>query len=162
MTILLAAVIAIMNAAGVQTASLSSDAQTRVVRIGPQTYNGTLHKSGKWKWPGLETKPEPNGFKLRNADGSLRWKVKIKPAKIEISDNEEGKNAYELRADRVVGPGGRVLGSVSKMEVKDASGKVVYRINDGPPCACYGVLLIDRIPVLQRYIILTQLLAAGR
>ena len=162
MNILLATALAILNAAGVQTASIHSDVQTRSIQIGAQTYTATLHKTGKWKWPSFETKPEPEGFKLRKLDGSLLWKIKMKPAKIEISDNQEGTNAFELRADRVVAPGGRVLGSVTKSEVRDASGKVVYRINGGPPCACYGVLLIDRIPELQRYIILTQLLGAGK
>ena len=163
MTLLLAAVIAIVNAAGAPAASIRSDVRTRSIQIGAQTYTGTLHqKTGKWKWGALETKPEPNGFKLRNADGSLRWKVKIKPTHIEISDNQEGTNAYELRPDRVVAPGGHLLGSVAKSDVKDAAGKVVYRINGGPPCACYGVLLLDRVPVVDRYIILTQLLAAGR
>lgn len=168
MTILLAAIVAIVNAAGVQTASISNDAQVRTVHVGAQTVTGNLKESGKWKWHAgsgpvmFETKPEPHGFKLRLADGKLRWKVKITDTKIEISDNEQNANAYELRRDSVVAPGGRVIGSVAKTEVKDASGKVVYRVIGGPPCACYGVLLLDRIPDLHRYIILSQLLAAGR
>lgn len=158
MSILLAAVIIILNAAGAPAASIRTDVQTRSIQIGGQTYTAKLHKTGKWRWPSFETKPEADGFKLRKLDGSLLWKVKIKPAKIEISDNQEGTSAYELRTDRVVAPGGRLLGSVTKTEVKDGAGKIVYRINTGPRCACYGVLLIDRIPELQRYIILTQLL----
>ncbi|MEL6535121.1 MAG: hypothetical protein AAFQ98_06900 [Bacteroidota bacterium] len=36
-------------------------------------------------------------FKLRNSDGTLRWKVKVYEDKVKVADNEEMDNPYEIR-----------------------------------------------------------------
>jgi hypothetical protein len=64
---------------------------------------GTTRDDGKRKYTldtgpvVLEVKPGNGSFKLRKADGSLLWKVKMEGNKIKVSDNEENRNPIELR-----------------------------------------------------------------
>ena len=119
-----------------------------------------------------EVKPgDDGGFKLRNADGSLRWKVKVAPDKIRISDNEENDHPYELKVRdggrvKVVAPGERELGNVrfaeGRLQVEDATGRVVFTHGTQKPSAAYGVLLLDRIPERERFILVAELLSRGR
>ena len=112
---------------------------------------GEPRESGKRKYrrdsgPVIyEVKPNENGFKLRTPDGKLRWKVKISPEKIKISDNEENQNPFELkRRDngelKVVAPGEREIGRITGT-------------------AAQGVMLIDSIPEVERYILMAELMA---
>lgn len=119
-----------------------------------------------------EIKPgDDGGFKLRNPDGSLRWKVKIAPDKIRISDNEQNDNPYELKLRepnrvKVFAPGDRELGNVryapNQIEVEDKSGRVVFTTDATKPSGAYGVLLIDGIPERERYILIAEILSRGR
>jgi len=143
-----------------------------------QELYGELRDNGKRKYtlddgPVLyEIKPgDDQGFKLRNPDGSLRWKVKVYPDKIKISDNEENKNPYELkaRADqrvKVLAPGDRELGNVrfaaEKIDVETADGKVLFSKRSAAPAGGYGVLLLDAIPARERYILVAELVTRGR
>jgi hypothetical protein len=64
---------------------------------------GSSRESGKRKYTldngaeVLEVKPGDGHFKIRKADGTLLWKVKIGPKKIKVSDNEDNRDAVELR-----------------------------------------------------------------
>jgi hypothetical protein len=119
-----------------------------------------------------EVKPgDGGGFKLRNPDGSLRWKVKIAPDKIKISDNEENKNPFELKVKdanrvKVFAPGDRELGNVryapNQIEVENTSGRVIFTTDAAKPSGAYGVLLLDGIPERERYILVAELLSRGR
>lgn len=118
-----------------------------------------------------EIKSSEGGFKLRTADGKLRWKVKIAPEKIKISDNEENNNPFELKVregdrTKVVAPGDRELGNVrfasSKTEVENAAGITKYRVDDPKPSGAFGVLLLDAIPSTERAILLAEILSRGR
>jgi hypothetical protein len=102
-----------------------------------------------------EVKPgDDGGFKLRNPDGSLRWKVKVSPDKIKISDNEKNENPFELKLKepnrvKVVAPGDRELGNVrfgsNQIEVENAGGRVIFTTDATKPSGAYGVLLLDSI-----------------
>ena len=146
-----------------------------------RSLRGESRESGKRKYqldggPVLfEVKPDDDsdGFKLRNADGSLRWKVKIAPEKIKISDNEQNANPFELKVRdggrfKVVAPGDRELGNVrfdkaaSKIEVETAGGNTLFVVEGSQSSGAYGVLLLDRIPEVQRYIVLAEILSRGR
>jgi hypothetical protein len=121
-----------------------------------------------------EVKPDSDsdGFKLRTADGKLRWKVKVTPEKIKISDNEQNDRPFELKAregDRVkvFAPVDREVGNVrfdraaSITEVEDASGKTLFRVDKTTKSGAYGVLLLD-IPQMERAILLAEIMSRGR
>ena len=143
-----------------------------------QQLRGEIRDSGKRKYSvgggavAWEVKPsDEGGFKLRTADGRLRWKVKVTPEKIKISDNEENKNPYELKVReggrvKVVGPGEKELGNVrfngSKIEVENAAGQTLTTIPASKPSAAYGVLLCERIPKQEKDLLIAEILARGR
>jgi hypothetical protein len=135
---------------------------------------GTPRETGKRKYSigsspvMFEVKPgDDDGFKLRMADGKLRWKVKVSADKIKISDNEQNANAFELKPReggrvKVEAPGGRELGNVRGNDVEDASGKKLFTVEGPAGSAAYGVLLLDGIPDTQRYILIAELLGRKR
>lgn len=146
-----------------------------------RTLLGEDKESGKRKYsvdggPVLfEVKPDDDseGFKLRGADGKLLWKVKVTPEKIKISDNEENNNPFELKmreGDRlkVVAPGDREVGNVrfdraaTKTEIETAGGATKFVVEGSRPSRAYGVLLLDSIPEVQRYILAAEILSRGR
>lgn len=146
-----------------------------------RTLRGEDKESGKRKYsvdggPVLfEVKPDDDseGFKLRGPDGKLLWKVKVTPEKIKISDNEENNNPFELKmreGDRlkVVAPGDREVGNVrfdravTKTEIESAGGVTKFKVDGSRPSRAYGVLLLDSIPEVQRYILLAEILTRGR
>lgn len=115
----------------------------------------------------FETKWDEDGFKLRSPSGSLLYKVKIKDDKIKVSDNEENANPFELKlreGDRikVMAPGERELGNVRATLVEDASGKKRFDVSGRAGSAGYAVLLLDKIPASERYIILAELFSKGK
>lgn len=145
----------------------------------PRSLVGDKRETGKRKYRlsqgpvAYEIKPadEGEGFKLRTADGKLRWKVKVSPDKIKISDNEENENPFELKMRdgnrvKVVAPGDRELGNVrfegTKIDVENAGGTVVFTKDGAKPGGAYGVLLLDAIPAHERYILVAELLSRGK
>jgi hypothetical protein len=99
--------------------------------------------------------------------------VKVAPEKIKISDNEQNTNPFELKVReggrvKVVAPGDREVGNVrpdsagTKTEIETAGGKAVFAVDGSRPNGAYGVLLLDSIPEVQRYILMAELLSRGR
>ena len=119
-----------------------------------------------------EIKPsDDGGFKLRNPDGSLRWKVKVAADKIKISNNEQNENPFELKLKdpnrvKVTGPGDRELGNVryaaNRVAVEDTTGRVIFSTDAKKPTGAYGVLLLDGIPERERFILAAEILSRGR
>ncbi|HEX7150035.1 MAG TPA: hypothetical protein VF618_01010 [Thermoanaerobaculia bacterium] len=145
---------------------------------GTKVLRGEPRDSGKRKYRAgddpvaIEVKPDDKGFKVRNDDGSLRWKVRFSDdgEKIKISDNEASQNAYELKLryeDRVKveSPDQKELGNVrfyraeSRAKVKNAADADVFKIKGPHYSAGWGVLLMDRIPENDRYVIAAELLS---
>jgi hypothetical protein len=178
-----AGTVTVRDAAGAEVVTVreQADGSVEIAFVadgGKHTLNGARRDTGKRKYAigggplMFEVKPGDSGFKLRMADGTLRWKVKLAPEKIKVSDNEQNANPYELKmrdGDRtkVVAPGDRELGNVrfdrasSKSQVDDAASKTLFVV-EGKQSAAYGVLLLDAIPPPQRYILLAELLSSGR
>ena len=120
----------------------------------------------------FEIKPgDDQGFKLRNPDGSLRWKVKVYPDKIKISDNEQNERPHLLRRHgmtraSVVTADGREPGEVrmgaQTSDVVTTDGRVIFSRRGPSPSAGMGVLLIDSIPARERYILAAELMSRGQ
>ena len=158
--------------------SLHDSGDTVDVAYAGYKLRGEARDSGKRKYSvdggpvSWEVKPnEEGGFKLRTADGRLRWKVKVSDDKIKISDNEENRNPFELKMRegnrvKVVAPGGKELGNVrfdgSRIEVENAAGQTQFTIATATPSAAFGVLLLDDIPPQERAILAAELLSRGR
>jgi hypothetical protein len=156
---------------GLVTIAFSENGQERELR-------GELRDGGKRKYSLgdgavlYEVKPnDEGGFKLRTPDGKLRWKVKVSPEKIKISDNEENERPFELKVReggrvKVVAPGDRELGNVryasGRIEVETAGGNPVFNTEAAQPAGAYGVLLLEDVPARERYILLAELLSRGR
>lgn len=109
---------------------------------------------------------DAEAFKLRNPDGSLRWKIKLYEDRVKISDNEENLNPYQIRT------------SEGKFKLKDAEGQEIGRIvQEGeqvlitseqhqfmlkaPYRMSYGVLLIPEMPQQDQLILLAELQDRG-
>jgi len=154
------------SASNVDIAFVAADGAKR-------TLHGDMRESGKRKYRigdggvMFEVKPgDDQGFKLRLADGKLKWKIKVAPEKIKVSDNEENKNPFELKVRdggrfKVVAPGDRELGNVRDGAVEDASGKKIFTF-EGKTSAAYGVLLLDSVPEIERYILVAEIVSRGR
>ena len=161
------------NDAEVVEISFTEAGQKRELRGEPRD-NGKRKYSLGGGAVSYEVKPDndSDGFKLRTADGKLRWKVKVAPEKIKISDNEQNDRPVELKVrdgDRVkvVAPGDREVGNVrfdraaSKTEVENAAGTTIYRVEGPTPSGAYGVLLLD-MNQTERAILLAEILSRGR
>ena len=166
------------SAPSMQVPAVTLDGDDIDIVFAGQTIRGEIRDSGKRKYSvggsavAWEVKPsDEGGFKLRTADGRLRWKVKVTPEKIKISDNEENRNPYELKVReggrvKVVGPGEKELGNVrfasSKIVVENAAGEKQFEIPATSASGAYGVLLLDAIPPQERAILVAEILARGR
>ncbi|MDP9194763.1 MAG: hypothetical protein M3P06_23960 [Acidobacteriota bacterium] len=161
------------NDAEVVEISFTEAGQKRALRGEPRSDGKRKYSIGGGAVT-YEVKPDndSDGFKLRTADGKLRWKVKVAPEKIKISDNEQNERPFELKVrdgDRVkvVAPVDREVGNVrfdraaSKTEVENAAGTTVYRVEGPTPSGAYGVLLLD-INQTERAILLAEILSRGR
>jgi hypothetical protein len=111
---------------------------------------------------------DADGFKVRELNGKLLWKIKISADKIKISDNEENTNAFEIRkneggikVEQNETPIGKVkFNPVSKkVKIKDAAEKELFESLTDSQSFAYGVLLLDKIPETQRFIIISELFA---
>lgn len=116
-----------------------------------------------------EIKADADGFKLRTADGRLLWKVKFKDDKVKLSDNEEGLLPYQLkyRGDKVkIYDDETEIGAVKfyddKSKVKDAANTERFAIKPVTRSGAYGVLIMERIPATERYILTAELLVRGK
>lgn len=153
---------------------ISFDASGAKIEFGGKTVRSESKDAEKRKYFNGSTQlaevkmKDADGFKVRTVDGKLLWKVKIDGGKIKISDNEENQNAYELvkRDDGAkIEQNETKLGEVKfytdrqKIKVKDASDKELFDGNTDKYSMAYGVLLLDKIPEEQRYIIIAELLA---
>jgi hypothetical protein len=139
---------------------------------------GETRDSGKRKYAieggpvVYEVKPgDDESFKLRTPDGKLRWKVKVTPEKIKISDNEENEHPFELKVKdanrvKVVAPEDRELGNVryenGQINVETAGGRSIFKLTAPKFSGAYGVLLLDTIPEQERHILVAELLSRNR
>jgi hypothetical protein len=167
-----------VRSGGADVLSINRSGEDIEIAVGNQKLHGEAKDSGKRKYSidggavSYEVKPnEEGGFKLRTADGKLRWKVKVSADKIKISDNEENNNPFELKMRdggrvKVVAPGDKELGNVrfeaSKIEVENAAGQKQFEIAASAASAAYGVLLLEAIPQQERAILVAEILSRGR
>jgi hypothetical protein len=118
----------------------------------------------------IEVKYKEEGFKVRTSDGKLLWKVKITTDKIKISDNEEGKDPWEIKLNEndkaKIKKNDNEIGKVkmdsSKKEIEASSGSKSFVISAGKLSLAYCVLLVDEISDRDKFIIMTEIIAKGK
>ena len=121
-----------------------------------------------------EIKEGEAGFKLRDGEGRLLWKVKLHEDKAKISDNEEGLRPFELEpkdAGRIkLKREGKELGKAEcregKVKIEDEAGKDRFSARTDPAIGrCSGagtLLLIADMPGPERALLMAELWARGR
>lgn len=165
----------VQGADGTAAAIVEMAGSSASIRFGANTVEGKA-KSGKRRYEMAGkliavVKSDDGKFKLKDEAGELLWKVKIKPDKIKISDNEEGENAFSIKPKDdgfKVKRGDTELGKVKfyadegRIKVKNAAGDEVYRGKASKASAAWGVLLLTDVPEAQRYVLMAELGARGR
>ena len=145
------------------------DGRGEVVLQGKPRKGGRKYKDGLGR-PLFKVKDTPGGFKLKAVRGGLLWKVRRKDRRIEIANNEEGFQAEVLRhkaADRwVLERDGETYGKVKRypdgrIKVKDAGGRVLYRLRGVSLSPAWGVLLIQGLPREEAYALMAEMWLRG-
>lgn len=112
-----------------------------------------------------EIKYKDDGFKLRNSDGQLKWKVKVGEGKVKISNNEESNNAFELK----VNDNGKAKikrNDVELVEAKQKDKTVIevqskegnFKIKAKEFDRGYAILGLSEIPKQERLLLLVEFL----
>ncbi len=134
-----------------------------------------LSKNGKSKYRDqsnvnrYEVKYSDDGFKLRDSNGNLLWKLKYKADKIKLSNNEEMKNAYDIKqkGEKIIvtqndNPVDSLnLGSGSVPAVIKTSNRTL--VISGPTRSpAFALLRFSSIPAELQMILITEVLLSGR
>jgi len=107
-------------------------------------------------------------FKLNTTNGQLLWMVKIYEDKVQISDDEENENPYEIKRTESgkvkVYHQNREIGEAKQSKdvvIVKAGESEVLRIPAKQNSIGYAILGIQQIPFDERYILMAELLARG-
>ena len=107
------------------------------------------------------------GFKLRDSNEQLLWKVKFNDTGIKLSGNEEMDNPYKVSASSE----GKIKvkkddQELASMRFNPSNGFVSiqdkYYLNGFEGSLAMGILLIDEIPEEQRIMLCAEVVAAGK
>lgn len=128
----------------------------------------TLDGSGSF----LRASDRSYGFKLSTPNlDVVRWKVRLYPDKIKISDNDNDAQPRRIRVESpekatLAGPNEEPLGEVDfdgkETIVKNSDGAERYRKATGKLEPSYAVFLFDRMPLNEKYVMLAELMARNR
>lgn len=141
-------------------------------------YKEVLGEEEKALFASVKYSAEDDDFKLVDANDKLLWKVKVSYEKVKISDNEEGNNYFQIKKNKkgklkIYDQGeeeknfGVIKYKDGKLKVKAVVGEEekedLYSTKDlGDNCFAPGVLMLNKIPVKERAIIVTELLRKGK
>jgi hypothetical protein len=120
----------------------------------------------------MRSRDRSYGFRLvtPNLD-KVQWKVRLYPDKIKIADNDDDRDPLRIRTESpmratLAGPTEEPLGEIDfdgkNTVVKDPAGTVRYSRQTGKLEPSYGVFLIDKMPIQEKYIAIAELMARNR
>ncbi|MFI8604127.1 hypothetical protein ACIGCP_06685 [Cellulophaga baltica] len=111
----------------------------------------------------FEVKFKSDGFKLRDKNSALLWKIKMYPDKIKISDNEENTNAFEIKRyeEKIkIKQNDDELYTVALEDATiSANDTVLYKLSANQESYAYAIMALKEIPEEQRIFILAEVLA---
>ncbi len=111
-----------------------------------------------------EIKYKEDGFKLRTADGQLKWKVKFGDNKTKISDNEENNNPFEIKVNETgkakIKQNDKQIAEVTEdmQVVIIKTSKKTYKIDHENFNKAYAILGVEDITPQDRLILLVELI----
>ncbi len=110
-------------------------------------------------------------FKLKTERGGLLWKIKYYGERIKISPNEgnalaevlrrKSEDKWVLERDGEAYGKVRFYGDTGDIKVKDAAGKLRYRVRGERLSPLYGVLLIPGMQAEEAFIIMAEIWLRG-
>ena len=120
----------------------------------------------------IRSRDRDYGFRLvtPNLD-VVQWKVRLYPDKIKIANNDDDRDPLRIRTESpqratLAGPKEEPLGEIDfdgkNTVVKDPAGTVRYSRQTGKLEPSYGVFLIDKMPIKEKYIAIAELMARNR
>jgi len=121
----------------------------------------------------LRARSYPYGFKIVTPGSNrvTRWKVRLYPDKIKIADNDDDRDPLRIRTESplratLAGPTEEPLGEIDfdgkNTVAKDKAGTVRYSRQTGKLEPSYGVFLIDKMTIEEKYIAIAELMARNR
>ncbi|UII25859.1 hypothetical protein LVD15_21550 [Fulvivirga maritima] len=144
------------------------------LHIGDQTLFGELKRSDKRKYYDQADQhhysvkyKSSEGFKLRNSDEELLWKVKIKDSKISIANNEEMNEAFDIRLyddERIKVKKGEEELNAIRFDRNDEFLKVdnQYFLRNFKHSMASGVLMISGMSETEKFIICAEILKLNK
>ncbi|HKS25189.1 MAG TPA: hypothetical protein VJZ76_20505 [Thermoanaerobaculia bacterium] len=120
----------------------------------------------------MRSRDRDYGFRLvtPNLD-KVQWKVRLYPDKIKIANNDDDRDPLRIRTESpsratLAGPTEEPLGEIDfdgkNTVAKDTAGTVRYSRQTGKLEPSYGVFLIDKMPLQEKYITIAELMARNR
>lgn len=162
----------VKNSAGETLANIYVDSDEVTVSLADITLRGVAKRSDKRKYYDGNTmvyavKMDEGGFKLRDENERLIWKVKLYPDKLKIANNEEMNGAYEVKL--------RDEGKL-KLEKNERELKTMHLSESNAPLTVAdkyaiegfglslapGILLIDDLEEAEKFIIMAELVQRKR
>lgn len=120
----------------------------------------------------IRSRDKDYGFKLVTPKlDVVQWKVHLYPDKIKIANNDDDRDPSRIRNESptratLAGPKDEPLGEIAfdgkNTVVKDNAGAVKYSRQTGKLEPSYGVFLLEKMPIKEKYIVIAELMARNR
>jgi len=163
---------AIRSASDSELATINISSDEITVRDEAGQLTGVAKRSDKRKYYGpsntmvYAVKYDDDGFKLRDHNEKLIWKVKLYEDKLKVANNEEMNNGYEIKLRD-----GKLKLERYEKEIKsirlsesadwyDVEGK--YKIKGFGLSLAPGILMINELNEREKFIIVAELAKRGR
>jgi len=114
----------------------------------------------------VRVKKKADSIKLYNQNGILLWKIKIDRGTYKISNNEESKNAWQIKSQsgkfKVYDSSGKIRAELrfydKKSKLKDTLGKALYEVDTALKKPAAAVLALEQLPMQLRLVLFAELI----
>jgi hypothetical protein len=161
---------------GNQVVDVFLDANT-AIQAGKIQINGKMKDSDtiKYSLAGavnvIKVKLKENGFKLKD-ENKLLWKAKFKNEKILVSDNDENEKPCIVKREAPeifrVYEDQKLVGTVNYssfgtiITASRMTNPATWRVSQSGITAAGGIVLCEKIPDIEKFIIMAELIRAGK
>lgn len=134
--------------------------------------NGTTRRYGDGNSVLAEAATTDNQIRVRAADGTLWWTMVLKDGRVRLNPPGEGAEPFwlvkvddtRMRISRGETTVGRVTldGAKKRVKIRDGFGNVLFDAPSHQVEPWFGVLTLPDMPIVQRYILMMELLTQKR